>query len=81
MHTEQIVNLRIMGEFNTTKSGKPCQLWKDLPTVTRNANWVGYIEYNYCKRIEKYGNVFPVFHYDMEDTETCDIPKCGLYYL
>ena len=42
MHTEQIVNLRIMGEFNTG------QLWKDLPTVTRNANWVGEIEYNYC---------------------------------
>lgn len=42
MHTEQLVNLRIMGEFNTG------QLWKDLPTVTRNANWVGEIEYNYC---------------------------------
>ena len=75
MHTEQIVNLRIMGEFNTG------QLWKVLPTVTRNANWVGEIEYNYCKRIEKYGNVFPVCYYDMEDTETCDIPKCDLYYL
>lgn len=63
------------GRLNITKTGRPCQLWKDVGKFTTDKQWIGEFEYNYCRTA--WWQTPPGCQLSENEWELCDIPECG----